>query len=80
MTEDDLKSAIIDGLKSRETAFGRGHALLREFAAGGGTSDAAQRVLYEIRAAVAADEAVEDTVLDLLDCVVGWCGPHARIW
>jgi hypothetical protein len=25
------------------------------------------------------EEVADDAVLDAMDCVVGWCGPHARI-
>ena len=70
---------ISDGLKSGKTAFELRHSL-KEFAADGGTRDAADRLLNEIRTAVAADEATEDTVLELLDFVAGFCAPMMRVW
>jgi hypothetical protein len=27
----------------------------------------------------AGREAKEDTLMDVMDCLVGWCGPHARL-
>ena len=79
MTESDLKAVISDGLQSGKTAFELHHSL-REFAADGGTRNAADRMLNEIRIAGAADEAMEDTVLELLDFVAGSCAPMMRVW
>jgi hypothetical protein len=34
-------------------------------------------LMFEFRHS--GDEAKEDTVMDVMDCLVGWCGTHARI-
>jgi hypothetical protein len=79
MTENELKSTMQDGLKMGKTV-DELYALLQEFAKSGGGQQNAVRVLKEIRGAVAADEAMEDKVLDLLDYATGSCGVRNRIW
>lgn len=45
----------------------------------GGTNEQASQVLERLREE-ASTEAEEDRVLDMLDVVVGWCAPHAKVW
>ena len=46
----------------------------------GGTSTDAVSALESIRNDVAADEQVEDIILEALDIASGWCREDARIW
>lgn len=42
----------------------------------------AEKLFYEIRAIMISEgnEEGEDSVLEVLDFVVGWCSPHNRVW
>ena len=53
--------------------------LIRQFKEQGGSRDDAYRVLQELR----NDQSLrdyEDTVLELMDVVSGFCPEHLRIW
>lgn len=54
-------------------------AMLLRYHASGVTSAQVAALLQELRAAT-QDEALEDTILDALDMVTGWCGPELRVW
>ena len=51
-----------------------------KFKKDGGSQSEAQRILKELRSDFEEDEEKEDTVLDLLDHVEGWCSADNRIW
>lgn len=54
-------------------------AILLRYQASGVTAVQVAGLLQELRAAT-QDEALEDTILDALDMVTGWCGPELRVW
>lgn len=54
-------------------------AILLRYHASGVTAAQVAALLQELRAAT-QDEALEDTILDALDMVTGWCAPQLRVW
>ncbi|MDA0169445.1 hypothetical protein OJ998_10140 [Solirubrobacter taibaiensis] len=52
--------------------------LARDAAANGMTQDQLEAVFLELRDGVREEE--EDRLFDILDCIVGWCRPEARIF
>jgi len=54
-------------------------AMLLRYHASGVTAAQVAALLQERRAAT-QDEALEDTILDALDMVTGWCAPQLRVW
>jgi hypothetical protein len=55
------------------------YAIVVEHKGRGLTQPAAYTALEQLRRE-APDEATEDPIIDLMDYVVGWCSPQARIW
>jgi hypothetical protein len=77
---DELTEAVRNGL-SAGVALGELIAILREYKERGLSQAEAQQALEALRASVApVDENAEDRVLEMLDFVVGWCLPTARVW
>jgi hypothetical protein len=69
----------------RGRAAGSSYVVLRDdlvlFQENGGTQEAALALLYQMReACTPEDEEWEDTLLDLMDFVTGYCQPKWRIW
>lgn len=54
-------------------------AILLRYHAGGVTAAQVAAFLQE-RRTVTQDEALENTILDALDMVTGWCAPQLRVW
>jgi hypothetical protein len=54
-------------------------SLIRQFKEHGGSRDDAYRILQELRDDQSASD-YEDTILELMDVVSGFCAEHLRIW
>ena len=54
--------------------------ILIEMRDGGLDSSFAYKVLEDLRTSMKLTEVEENRLLDLMDIVVGWCSPSARIW
>ena len=54
-------------------------AILLRYHASGVTAAQVAAFLQE-RRTVTQDEALENTILDALDMVTGWCAPQLRVW
>ena len=72
-----LKEALVKSLEA-DTTGGEAHMTLERFAESGGSMNVALATLQSIREDM--DEEQEDLVLEIMDCVVGWCHPDLWIW
>ncbi len=77
MTATDLSAAVLERLTNK-APLEQLIAVVTTFKVAGGSQDEALRCLNATRLMVAAAD--EDRLLELLDCVAGWCGPALRIW
>lgn len=71
----DLEAEIMRGLLANN--FDDCYGALRQYRDAGGKQEDAYLLLERLRS---RNGVQEDMVLDLMDCVGGWCSPSARIW
>jgi hypothetical protein len=69
-----IESALVDGRGLVDL-----HAILLEFAEGGGSAQEAGAILEGLRTS-SGNERQEDLLLEALDYVRGFCSPQFRIW
>ncbi|MGK5005911.1 hypothetical protein [Janthinobacterium sp. LB2P70] len=74
----DIDRDLPAALDARADLFTLRTILLR-YHASGVTAAQVAGLLHELRAAT-QDGPLEDTILDALDIVTGWCGPELRVW
>lgn len=74
-----MKATIKKGLNENKS-FSELRDEIVKFKNNGGSQDEAQRILEELRNDFEEEEEKEDTILDLLDHVTGWCSLDKRIW
>jgi len=74
----DIDRDLLAALDARADLLALRAMLLRDHASGV-TSAQVAALLQELRAAT-QDEALEDTILDALDMVTGWCAPQLQVW
>jgi len=77
---EDLSSKLVQILQAsgtREEAFCALRTLLSKALRDGEEREALLGTMEELRKSASDDQ--EDILLDVMDCVVGWCGPHAKL-
>ena len=72
-----LRDALVESLNADSTG-GKAHKTLERFAESGGSMNVALATLQSMREDMGEDR--EDLVLEIMDCVVGWCHPDLWIW
>ena len=74
----DIDRDLLAALDARADVLALRAMLLRYHASG--VTAAQVATLLQERRAVTQDEALENTILDALDMVTGWCAPQLRVW
>jgi hypothetical protein len=71
----------IDALLASKDPFGALHGAVRDRVSSGAPRDKMLDVLDDTRRRLTKvhRETDSETVADVMDCLVGWCGPSARI-
>lgn len=72
----ERRESMLNAVESSD-GFANLRALVKRYLDDGIPSDLLLEDLDEIRALVPED--VEDSVLDVMDNLTGWCAPHARL-
>jgi hypothetical protein len=84
MAQQDVPQPFVDALDASDPVVALRDAVERELLETDRASASARQVVYEELEALRAhlretDDNREDAVMDVMDFVVGWCSPHARI-
>lgn len=74
----DIDRDLLAALDARADLLALRAMLLRYHASG--VTSAQVAALLQERRTVTQDEALENTILDALDMVTGWCAPQLRVW
>jgi hypothetical protein len=77
--EQDFREAL-----TSEQAFITLHGIIRKLLAEGYTKETLYKELEGFRNTLLEEKsgkesAEEDTVMDVMDCLVGWCAPHMKL-
>ncbi len=80
MTSDQLQAEILLELSAgrKPGKLGRLYNVVVKYRDEGGSQEAAMLSIEALRSRLA--EADDDTLLELLDFVFGWCKPELQIW
>ena len=77
-TINDKIVQILNSSKTQEEVLSALRAFVEKLRKEGETKEAVLARMQELRSSV-SDEQQEDILLEIMDFLVGWCSPHAKI-
>ncbi len=77
MSDDDKIVEILKGSQTREEVLHAVRTFVEKMREGGESKEAILARMQELRRSVPDEQ--EDILLEVMDFLVGWCSPHAKV-
>ncbi len=77
--EQDLQNQLLRALEQSD-AYEALRQVVLAWKASGMSQQAVLSVFEQVRPALSEQETKEDLLLDVMDCIVGYCAPSARLF